>query len=893
MTIEAVALKNLPMSFRFIRNFQGIDEYELSNGLKVLLFFDPSEANVTVNITYLVGSRHEGRGEAGMAHLLEHMLFRGTKDLRDVKGALQDRGAQFNATTWYDRTNYFETLTPMAENLEFALKLEADRMVNSLILAEDLAAEMTVVRNEFEMGENNPVHVLHDQVMSSAYLWHNYGKTPIGNRSDIERVPAATLRKFYEYYYQPDNAVLIVAGQFDRQQALFLIDKYFAPLKKPERILADTYTEEPAQDGPREVEVLRVGDMASIAVGYHIPAATHKDHAPIKILFDALVDEPAGPIYQQMVETNKSSEVFAMTYALFEPGMALCFIRPTDDKKVSELRDELISLLEIKAVDCLTKDHVDRIKMRLLKKIKQSISSSKEMALKLSEAIAAGDWRLFFWYRDQIANVSYDDVLRVLKTYLLPSNRTAGVFIPLEAPKRVTIERSPPLDSFINNIVEDASLSLGESFVAHAENIEKLMKRNSFGPHKKTAILAKKTRGQKTRAYVKFRFGDEKTLAPFIKEFWLVPSMLLRGTNKYDYQALRDQIDVLMSSLDIDGHAGSLVASIKSERSYIKDVMALVAHICKEPRFKPEEFMLVRQREIDNYEEIKSDPQRLALHELERLKYPWPKDHILYVHSFDEITASLKELTVKDLKHAYTQVFSLNNFYCSVVGDCDSQELLYLLERELISDQKAAFQRIKRPFIENVATEVKLDTKDKEMAIIAYAFNFPLRDDHEDYPALKLANYMFGENMNSRLMNRIREKEGISYGAGSSLEISRFEENASLSLYAMSAPDSITRARRAIEEEWEKFISEGVLENELKSAQESIWLSFENLLGNDGFLVRALAHDLEVDRDFICRERLYQKMQRLSITDIKASVEKWWGRVKFSKVIAGDLARFG
>ncbi len=290
----------LPVSFSFVRRFQGIDEYVLSNGLRVLLFPDPSQANVTVNITYLVGSRHEGRGEAGMAHLLEHMLFRGTKAVRDVKGVLQDRGAQFNATTWYDRTNYFETLTPTTDNLEFALQLEADRMINSLILQEDLDAEMTVVRNEFEMGENNPVHVLHDQLMSSAYLWHNYGKTTIGNRSDIERVPSASLRKFYEYYYQPDNAVLIVAGQFDEAEAIKLIDRHFACIAKPARILDETYTEEPPQDGPRSLTLMRVGDMASVALGYHIPAASHEDHAAIRVLFDCLADEPAGLIYQKL-----------------------------------------------------------------------------------------------------------------------------------------------------------------------------------------------------------------------------------------------------------------------------------------------------------------------------------------------------------------------------------------------------------------------------------------------------------------------------------------------------------------------------------------------------------------------------------------------------------------
>jgi zinc protease len=227
----------------------------------------------------------------------------------------------------------------------------------------------------------------------------------------------------------------------------------------------------------------------------------------------------------------------------------------------------------------------------------------------------------------------------------------------------------------------------------------------------------------------------------------------------------------------------------------------------------------------------------------------------------------------------------------AVVGDGDADALWQKMPAWFMKSAPVSYERIKRPFINNVVKDVTLNTKDKEMAIIAYAFNFAMRDDHDDYAAMKLANYMFGENMNSRLMTRIREKEGISYGAGSSLEISRHEENASINLYAMSAPQSVSRARFAIEEEWSKFIAEGVGEAELNSAKESIWLSYENMLANDGFLASTLAYDLDIGRDFIWRENLYLRMKTLSARDIKSKLEKWWGNAKFSKVTAGDQSK--
>ncbi|RPI85218.1 MAG: insulinase family protein, partial [Planctomycetaceae bacterium] len=234
---------------------EGITEYRLDNGLQLLLLPDDSKPTVTVNITYFVGSRHEGYGEAGMAHLLEHMLFKGTPSHPNIPAVLKERGGDYNGTTWVDRTNYYETLPASDENLEFALRLEADRMLNSHVAEADLKSEMTVVRNEFEAGENSPHSILVQRMMASAFEWHNYGKSTIGNRSDIERVPIRKLQEFYRRFYQPDNALLIVAGKFAQDRALELVAKYFGGLESSPESRSTTYTEEPTQDGERRVRL--------------------------------------------------------------------------------------------------------------------------------------------------------------------------------------------------------------------------------------------------------------------------------------------------------------------------------------------------------------------------------------------------------------------------------------------------------------------------------------------------------------------------------------------------------------------------------------------------------------------------------------------------------------
>ena len=292
-----------------ITTVEGITEYKLANGLRVLLFPDQSKQTITVNITYMVGSKDENYGETGMAHLLEHLVFKGTPNHPNIPQELTEHGARPNGTTWVDRTNYFETFAATDENLKWALDLEADRMINSYIAKKDLDSEMTVVRNEFESGENDPFRILLQRVTSTAYLWHNYGKSTIGSKADLENVPIDRLQAFYRKHYQPDNAVLLVAGKIDEPKTLELINQKFGPTIKPQRVIQPTYTKDPTQDGERFVSLRRVGDVQLAMAAYHLPPGSHGDFAAIDVLTNILGSEPSGRLYKSLVETKKASSL--------------------------------------------------------------------------------------------------------------------------------------------------------------------------------------------------------------------------------------------------------------------------------------------------------------------------------------------------------------------------------------------------------------------------------------------------------------------------------------------------------------------------------------------------------------------------------------------------------
>ena len=430
----------LPDGVERVTSVEGITEYRLDNGLQVLLFRDPSKATITVNMTYLVGSAHESYGETGMAHLLEHMLFKGSTRHADIISELQDHGAQFNGSTAWDRTNYFETFDASEENLDWAFDLESDRMINSFVAQKDLDTEMTVVRNEFESGENNPSRVLFERVLSTAYIWHAYGNTPIGSRSDIENVPIERLQAFYRKFYQPDNAVLVVAGRIEEPQTLALIDKHFGAIPRPERVLEENYTQEPTQDGEREVLVRRVGDIQLLMAGYHVAAGAHTDFVPLQIATSVLTDAPSGRLYKALVEKGLASRVGVQTLQLRDPGLLILVAVVRQDASLEQARDAMFATIDDLRVNPITAEEAERAKNRALSFFDQTMNNSQAVAIQLSTWASIGDWRLMFLDRDRVRAVTPEDAQRTALQYLKASNRTVGLFMPGE-PDRAEIPR--------------------------------------------------------------------------------------------------------------------------------------------------------------------------------------------------------------------------------------------------------------------------------------------------------------------------------------------------------------------------------------------------------------------------------------------------------------------
>ena len=872
---------------------EGITEYNLKNGLKVLLFPDPSKSTITVNITYLVGSRHEGLGETGMAHLLEHMVFKGSTKHTNIPQELTSHGARPNGTTWLDRTNYFETFAATDENLKWALDLESDRMVNSFIKKEDLATEFSVVRNEFEMGENSPQNVLNERVVSASYLWHNYGKSTIGNRSDIEKVPIDNLQAFYRKFYQPDNAVLVVAGKIDEPKTLALVNQYFGAIARPTRVLQPTYSIEPTQDGEKQVTLRRVGDTKVVSALYHIMPGSHPDYPVMDVVIELLTNEPSGRLYKSLIETKKASQQYGYSFTTKDPGYVYFAAELLKDKSLDEARTALLATLDSVAIKTPSKEEIDRAKAKLLKDVELSFKSAERVGLAMSEYIATGDWRLGFLYRDALEKVSPADVKRVASYYFKPSNRTVGMFVPEQSPERVDVPNAPDITAMVKDYKGRALEAQGEAFDPSPANIDGRTRRSEQPNTIELALLPKTTRGNEVNARLTLRYGDQKSLMNKSAISVFTASMLDRGTTTRSRQQIKDELDKLKAQVNVFGGANQANVIVKTTKENLPAVLRIVGDMLKHPAFDANEFDKLKQEQMAQIESQRSEPQSLAFTAFQRQMNPYPKEDIRYTSTPDEDVADVKALKLDALKQFHKDFYGAQNATLAIVGDFDEPPV-----RKVITDEfgtwkaKQPFSRLVTPYNDIKPTPQAIEAPDKANAVMVAGVNLPLRDDDPDYPALVLGNYMLGGGfLNSRLAVRIRQKEGISYGVGSQLQANPFDKTGMFMTYAIYNPENAERLEKAFREELDKVVKDGFTADEIKAARSGLLQSRMVGRAQDPGLAGTLNNYLYLNRTMNWDADFEKKLESLTPEQVNAAMKKHIDPSKISIIKAGDFAK--
>ena len=879
---------------KFISNTEGVKEYSLSNGMKVLLLSDPSQSNAVVNIVYNVGSKHEGYGEKGMAHLLEHMLFKSTKKLGDIKKMLSDKGGNANGTTWYDRTNYYEVFPSNDENLKWFLEMEADRMINATILQSDLDKEFSVVRNEFEIGENNPGSVLMERIVSTAYLWHNYGNSTIGSKEDIERVKAGTLRKFYEKYYQPDNATLIVAGKFDEKKALEYITQYFSVIPKPARVLEAPYTVEPAQDGERFVELKRSGDSKVIGALYHTVPYADKDYAALDALQEILTADPSGYLYKAMIDSHKAASVYAYQPLVRDASYMYFGLEVPADKDVKATETDFRKELDKVATTKYTEQDVARAKAKLLKQIENIKNNTIGFAINLTEIVGAGNYKLGFLYRDAVEKLTLADVQRVAEKYFRTNNRTVGVFIPTKDEIRVkNLEYS---DEQIASLTRDYKGKALEKeaapFEASIKNLKANLTEGKLSNGMKYGLIKKDIKGGKVLGSFRFPVSNAKDLNGKSDVGSLMAQVLKTGTKSHTKEQIQDMLDQWKSNVNFGFSGQTLFVNFSTYKENLPKLMGLIKEILTESTF-PEAELAKTVNEYNTYlESSLNDPQSIAFTEIQKITENYPKESVYYTASTKEQIENNKKVKRDQLVDFYNKILGSNNGVGSVIGDVDGKEVSALLESTFGKwNSKSNYEYIKPELFATKKQDKDYLTPDKENGAAVGKISFSMDRKSPDYPAFVIANEMLGSGgfLTARIPTRLREKEGISYGAGSYVNIPIDNNVASWAWYAFFNPTKKDAVNKALKEEVNKAVKDGFTEEEFKSNLTSWLNSRKTGLGNDNTLMSLVNSQLQYGQPLDEYDALEAKVSALKVSQVNDVLRKYVSEDKMTSVFAGDF----
>ena len=879
-----------------IASVEGITEYRMDNGLRVLLFPDNSSQTITVNITYLVGSRHEGYGEKGMAHLLEHLVFKGTPNHPDIPKELSSHGARPNGTTYYDRTNYFETFNATEENLDWALDLEADRMVNSYIAKKDLDSEFSVVRNEFESGENDPTRVLMQKVIDAAYLWHNYGNSTIGNRSDIERVPIENLKAFYKKFYRPDNAVLMVTGKLEVEKTLKLITEKFGKITKPTAALPSLYTEEPAQDGEKMVSVNRVGDLQLVTALYHTPSGSDEDYAAVSVLENILTAEPSGRLYKALVETQKAASIWSYIPFTKEPGFLYMNADVPSDKDADEVYNTLRSALDQLKDTPITEEELNRAKSNIAKQVDQVMRNSAYLGTFLSEYIGAGDWRLAFIDRDRVEKMTLEKVNAALEKYIIPTNRTMGRFYPTNNPARVEIPHTKGLEKLVANYKGKEAMGVGEAFDVDYDAIKGRLKKGKLANGINYGFIEKSNRGNTVSLSFSGRNGDVKSLS----NKGVIPSftakMLNKGTATKSRQQIEDELSKLKTSLGFRGVNGNIYANISTTEENLMPALVLMSDIFKNPVFDAAELEKLKTEELASIESYKNEPQFIASNRVSKINNNYPKGHPNYDMTLDEKAEAIKNLSTDDLKKFYTEFYGLGKSILISIGNVKSAEVMAFMDQEFSDfNSKNAYEQIARPYAANKAINEDIITPDKQNAMTFGNLSIKMSQYDDDYAAMNIAGTILGGGfLNSRIADRLRQKDGVSYGAGAGFngDGNKTDQNSSMYLYAIYNPTNYDKIQLGFKEEIDRFVKEGITEEELTNAVNG-WIQAQNVSrAKDNELSSVINNNIFYDRDLDFQKSLEEKVSKLSLKQVNAAIKKHLQSFeKWTIVNAGDFKK--
>lgn len=854
---------------------KGVSEFRLANNLKVLISENHSAPVATLLVIYKVGSRNEGVGYTGATHFLEHMLFKGTAEHNAEKGnslddLLTQIGAYWNATTWFDRTSYYEVVP--TEFFELCVKLEADRMRNLRLRQEDHDSEMSVVRNELERGENQPEEALEKELYAIAFREHPYHHPTIGWRSDVEGVPMDRLREFYNTFYWPENATVIALGDFKTEEALALIDKYFGAIESAPSPIPQVYTVEPPQEGERRFEITRAGDMVRVWLGYHVPEAAHPDNYAVSAARQILGStyERSSRLYKALIDTSLAADVFARHDDLRDPGLLMVGAMVNPDVDPQKVEDILLNEIARLAKEPVSDQELARIKASNRKGTILAKADPSSLAFMLGEAESRADFTWLLNYDDNFDQVTKDDIMRVARTYFKRSNRTVGYFYPKD---EVGQNSDLDLDADLEEDNEDsvpAAIDHGASNQVYTDaELKELLTWQStpvtikFEKAKESEYLSKVKRvvlkngltlllmnnpgTESLGIAINLRAGRYFTHGEPGSPSEMLGDLLSRGSKNFDKLKIAENLEEMGIPGGLEVYVDNYRVGMGTHLA-VEDLPAyldMVSDLLINPLLPSDELEKLKIEWNARYVESKNSTKSMAWNKLRQALYS--EDHPFYDEDFDKQLKDLAKIDRQKLVDIHARLYDPASMIVTIVGDIDLDKAHKLVDERLGTWTNAKAMPLSQRTV--VIPETALPKKFEEIAVylpekssldIVLAHPCQVTRASSDFYATRIANAALGQDtITSRLGQVVRDRAGLTYGIYSGFSDTAFG-GAPWSVSLTTNPANLKRAVQLTRVTLKDFMDRGIDVNDLEKERGRALGSFKVGLSSSLGIARVL-----------------------------------------------------
>ena len=887
---------------------QNIEEYQLDNGMRIILAELPKENRVYMNTIYLSGALNDPQGKGGLAHLLEHLAFKGTQNVQgeEYQRRLNQYTLSNNALTNYYSTQYINVIAADQKAINEILYLEAQRMDKLVLQAKFVPSEIDIVKREREIRLDQPMAVLMDQMVKAAYGNQHLGRLPIGDLNELQSIQLPELEKYYRDWYAPNNAVMVVTGKFNKAQLLKQIDQHFSPIpKRPLAQAAPSITLDLSKMQPRQFSVAKGSDYGQF--NFYMQPYQKNMETALSFASALYSMQPNGRLYKNMVEPGVATSIATVDASDRERQILImgAMYAPTQDaQKVST---DLLKYVEQTPANFSETD-VQRVKDLTKNSVEAVLKSASAMSSVISNYVVSseGKWQQFFADYTLSQNIKADDINQALNSFFTPAARVSSRISPTPEDQKQAVVKAPetaPAAPAASAQAEEAPKDIKtytkelkadvKASKKRIKAVENMIQRGRLSNGMQYAFYPTTTRDDKIYASISVDFGTADSLFNQAELIGLTAYLMLKGSQQYDQQQIIDRAIAVSGATRVTGTNQGLSINISAKKEHFQDYFNFMLAVLKDPKFEQKDFDLIQAQSLASLDRSYTEPDMVAGLKLSEILEQYQPGDLRYRVDPAHVERQLKNASNAKIKALYQRFLAMNHAQIALTGEFDVKAMHNVLQKEFATwSNNEPFIRVLPQYKKYAGQKQHLLAEAREFGSYQAVLTLPVGNSHDDAEALMLLNHILGNSqLTSRLAQELREKNALVYGFRSSIDMSAYVDSGSLSISANYSAGQAEKVSQGIHKVLQDLIRDGVTEQELAAAKASTLKRRVDSLADERTIHGMLNSQLKQHKTMYSRSARDQAFAQLTTKDLQRVIRQYIDPAQLIEVMADQYGQ--